>query len=93
MPTWRCPRRNACSTPASSTPLAAGGSLSVSVTGVAPLPAPGTVVAAVLNLTVTAPAGTGYWTVWPHTSARPEASNLNVDEQQALAGGAPCRTW
>ena len=71
-----------------STPLAAGGSLSVSVTGVAPLPAPGTVVAAVLNLTVTGPAGTGYWTVWPHTSARPEASNLNVDEQQALARNA-----
>ena len=62
------------------TALPAGGSLSVSVTGTAPLPAPGTVVAAVLNLTVTGPAGTGYWTVWPHTSPRPEASNLNVDE-------------
>ncbi len=70
------------------TPLAAGGSLSVAVTGVAPLPAPGTVVAAVLNLTVTGPAGTGYWTVWPHTSVRPEASNLNVDELQSLARNA-----
>ena len=71
-----------------STALPAGGSLSVSVTGTAPLPAPGTVVAAVLNLTVTGPAGTGYWTVWPHTSPRPEASNLNVDELQALARNA-----
>ena len=68
-----------------SAPLAPGGSLSVNITGAAPLPAPGTVVAAVLNLTVTGPAGTGYWTVWPHTSPRPEASNLNVDELQSLA--------
>ena len=69
-------------------PLAPGGSLSVSVTGAAPLPAAGTVTAAVLNLTVTAPFGAGYFTVWPHTSARPEASNLNIDELLSLAGGA-----
>ena len=69
-------------------PLGAGASVSVSVTGNAPLPVPGTVVAAVLNVTVTGPAGAGYWTVWPHTSARPEASNLNIDELQSLAGGA-----
>ena len=66
----------------------AGNSISVSVTGDAPLPAAGTVVAAVLNLTVVGPAGTGYWTVWPHTSPRPEASNLNIDELLSLAGGA-----
>ncbi|HYN33890.1 MAG TPA: peptidoglycan-binding protein [Ilumatobacteraceae bacterium] len=70
------------------TALAPGGSLSVSVTGAAPLPATGTVTAAVLNLTVTAPFGAGFFTVWPHTSARPEASNLNIDELQSLAGGA-----
>ena len=69
-------------------PLGAGGTLSVSVTGAAPLPAPGTVTAAVLNLTVVAPFGPGFWTAWPHTSARPEASNLNIDELQSLAGGA-----
>jgi peptidoglycan hydrolase-like protein with peptidoglycan-binding domain len=69
-------------------PMGAGGTLSVSVTGAAPLPAPGTVTAAVLNLTVAAPFGPGFWTVWPHTSARPEASNLNIDELQSLAGGA-----
>ena len=69
-------------------PLGPGGTLSVSVTGAAPLPAPGTVTAAVLNLTVVAPFGPGFWTVWPHTSARPEASNLNIDELQSLGGGA-----
>jgi peptidoglycan hydrolase-like protein with peptidoglycan-binding domain len=67
-------------------PMGAGGTISIPVTGDAPLPAPGTVVAAVLNLTVTEPAGNGYWTVWPHTSTRPEASNLNVDELRSLAG-------
>jgi peptidoglycan hydrolase-like protein with peptidoglycan-binding domain len=70
------------------TALPAGGTLSVSVTGAAPLPAAGTVTAAVLNLTVTAPFGPGFFTVWPHTSARPEASNLNIDELQSLSGGA-----
>ena len=68
--------------------LNAGNSISVAVTGFAPLPAAGTVVAAVLNVTVVGPAGTGYWTVWPHTSPRPEASNLNIDELLSLAGGA-----
>jgi len=70
------------------TALPPGGSLSVSVTGEAPLPAPGTVTAAVLNLTVTGPFGPGYFTVWPHTRTRPEASNLNIDELLSLAGGA-----
>ncbi len=69
-----------------STPVPAGGTISVAVSGAAPLPASGTVTAVVLNLTVTPPSGPGFWTVWPHTSARPEASNLNVDELQFLAG-------
>ena len=68
--------------------LPPGGVLSVAVTGAAPLPAPGTVTAAVLNLTVTGRPGVGYWTVWPHSSARPEVSNLNIDELQSLTGGA-----
>lgn len=66
--------------------LAAGGTLSFSVTGDAPLPAAGTVVAAVLNLTVVGPAAPGYWTVWPHASGRPEVSNINIDELQSLVG-------
>jgi peptidoglycan hydrolase-like protein with peptidoglycan-binding domain len=69
-------------------PLGAGQTLSVAVTGAAPLPAPGTVTAAVLNLTVTAPFGPGFFTMWPHSSPRPEASNLNIDELQSLGGGA-----
>ncbi len=67
-------------------PLPAGGTISVSVTGAVPLPPAGSVTAAVLNLTVTPPAAPGFWTVWPHTSPRPEASNLNVDELQSLFG-------
>ena len=70
------------------TPVPAGGTISVAVTGASPLPAPGTVTAVVLNLTVTPPSAPGFWTVWPHTSPRPEASNLNVDENQYLAGNA-----
>jgi hypothetical protein len=69
-----------------SLPVPANGTISVAITGAAPLPAPGTVTAAVLNLTVTPPAAPGFWTVWPHTSPRPEASNLNIDELQGLAG-------
>jgi len=66
--------------------LGAGGTMSFSVTGLAPLPAAGTVVAAVLNLTVVGPAAPGYWTVWPRASGRPEVSNINVDELQSLVG-------
>jgi hypothetical protein len=69
-----------------SSPVPAGGTISVGITGAAPLPATGTVTAAVLNLTVTPPAAPGFWTVWPHGAARPEASNLNVDELQSLFG-------
>jgi lipoprotein-anchoring transpeptidase ErfK/SrfK len=67
-------------------PVPADGTISVSVTGADPLPAPGSVTAVVLNVTVTPPSGPGFWTVWPHTSPRPEASNLNVDELQFLSG-------
>ncbi len=66
--------------------LNAGNTVSVNLTGDAPLPAAGTMVAAVLNLTVTGPASVGYWTVWPHASSRPEVSNINVDELQSLNG-------
>lgn len=69
-----------------STAVGAASTISVDVTGSAPLPAAGSVVAAVLNLTVTPPSAPGFWTVWPHTSPRPEASNLNIDEMQYLLG-------
>ncbi len=66
-----------------------GGSVrSVPITGAAPLPLPGQVTAAVLNVTVVGRAGAGYWTIWPHDGSRPNASNLNVDDQAALRGDA-----
>ena len=54
-----------------STPVLAGQTISVSVAGRSPLPAPGTITAAVLNLTVVPPSGPGFWTVWPHGNPRP----------------------
>jgi hypothetical protein len=69
-------------------PLGRGATTSVAVTGAAPLPAPGTVTAAVVNLTVVAPAGVGFFTVWPRGVARPTTSNLNIDEIRSLSGGA-----
>lgn len=63
-----------------------GGAVSVPVTGAAPMPSPGNVVAAVLNVTVVGPAGIGYWTVYPHDSGRPLAANLNIDEPAARYG-------
>lgn len=68
--------------------LGAGQTLTVAVTGSAPRPAPGGAVAAVLNVLVVGPAPAGYWTVWPSGQRRPEASNLNVDELQALSGAS-----
>ncbi len=69
-------------------PVASGTTVSVNVTGSAPLPATGTATAVVLNVTVLGPAGAGYWTVWPHDAPMPNASNLNIDEQASLQGAA-----
>lgn len=67
-------------------PVASGTTVSVNVTGSAPLPANGTATAVVLNVTVLGPAGVGYWTVWPHDAPMPNASNLNIDDQASLQG-------
>ncbi len=67
-------------------PLPAGATVSVRVAGVAPLPAAETARAAVLNITVVGAAGVGFWTVFPHGSPIPTASNLNVDERWSLLG-------
>lgn len=69
-------------------PLGRGATTSVTVSSGAPLPSPGSVTAAVLNLTVVAPAGVGFFTVWPRGVARPTTSNLNIDEIRSLSGGA-----
>ena len=64
------------------TRLAAGAVLELPVGGVGGVPADA--VAAVLNFTVTNPAGTGYVTVYPCGSPRPEASNLNYVAGQSV---------
>ena len=64
----------------------AGAIFPVAVTGAAPLPAAGTITAAVLNVTVVGPAQSGYWTVYPHGGAVPTASNINVDPVASFFG-------
>jgi lipoprotein-anchoring transpeptidase ErfK/SrfK len=66
--------------------LGPGGVATINVTGAAPLPAPGTTVAAVLNITVLGPAVAGFWTAFPHGAPRPLAASLYVDERAALLG-------
>ena len=67
--------------------VAAGQSVSVALTGAAPLPPVGTgLAAAVLNVTAIGPYGAGYWTVYPHDGALPDASNLNIDDRASLSG-------
>lgn len=93
----------AAATPSAFTPLAAPARLadtrasgavganvtiSVAVTGAAPLPAAGSIVAAVLNVTVVGPASAGYWTVYPSEATLPTASNINVDPVAAFSGSA-----
>jgi lipoprotein-anchoring transpeptidase ErfK/SrfK len=63
-----------------------GVTISVAVTGAPGLPATGSITAAVLNVTVVGPAGPGYWTVLPHGTALPTASNINVDPVAASSG-------
>ncbi len=70
-------------------PIGAGQTVSVALTGAAPRPAAGSgVMAAVLNITALGPSAPGYWTVFPHDGALPDASNLNIDERAALDGDA-----
>lgn len=66
--------------------LGPNGVVTIGVTGAAPLPGPGTTVAAVLNVTVVGPAGVGFWTVYPHGATRPLAASLYVDERTAMNG-------
>lgn len=66
--------------------VGAGVSVSVAVTGAAPLPATGSIVAAVLNVTVVGPASQGFWTVFPNGASRPTASTINVDAASSAAG-------
>jgi Protein of unknown function (DUF1501) len=58
------------------TPVGAGASIDIKVTGGAGVPASG-VNAVVLNVTVTEPTNAGYVTVWPSGEPLPKASSLN----------------
>lgn len=68
--------------------LGAGTSITLAVTGAAPLPAAGAARAVVLNVTVVGPAGEGFWTLYPTGTTMPTASSVNVDERWALLGDA-----
>src|SRR3954447_3521395 len=69
-------------------PFGAATSYEIAVTGGDKLPAKGTISAAVLNVTVVGPASTGFWTVYPHGTALPTASNINVDAASSSQGDA-----
>jgi hypothetical protein len=62
---------------ATTTPVAAGGSVTLAVVGQGGVPATG-VGAVVMNVTAAEATAPGYVTVWPAPATRPEASNLNV---------------
>jgi hypothetical protein len=79
--------------------LAAGSVLALRVTGVGTTKVPVDASAVVINVTVTAPTGDGYLTVWPCGSPQPLASNVNYRAGQTIpnlviakigAGGAIC---
>ena len=66
--------------------LQTGGVLVVPVMGDLPLPPPASMIAVVLNVTVVGPTAIGYWTLYPHDTTLPTASNLNVDASGAFFG-------
>jgi peptidoglycan hydrolase-like protein with peptidoglycan-binding domain len=69
-------------------PVPQGGVVNVRVAGAPGLPDVDVARVAVLNVTVVGPAGEGFWTVFPHGTDMPLASNVNVDERSSLLGGA-----
>jgi outer membrane protein assembly factor BamB len=67
----------------SASPVGAGASLDIQVTGAGLVPAGG-VSAAVLNVTVTNTTAASFLTVWPQGAPRPTASNLNWSAGQTV---------
>ena len=63
--------------------LAAGGSISLQVTGTAGVPS-SSVSAVAVNVTAVGPSASGYVTVWPSGTTRPNASNLNFSPGQNI---------
>ena len=66
----------------------AGGTRAIMLTGPIGVLFNASVSAAVVNVTVVGPAKPGYWTLWPSGQARPNASQLNIDDYIATFGGA-----
>ena len=66
----------------------AGGTRTVMLTGPIGVLFNASVTAAVVNVTVVGPAAPGYWTLWPTSQSRPNASQLNVDDYISTYGGA-----
>jgi lipoprotein-anchoring transpeptidase ErfK/SrfK len=66
----------------------ADGTRSIMLTGPIGILFNASVTAAVVNVTVVGPAKPGYWTLWPSGQARPNASQLNIDDYIATFGGA-----
>ena len=66
----------------------AGGTRAIMLTGPIGVLFDASVSAAVVNVTVVGPAKPGYWTLWPSGQARPNASQLNIDDYIATFGGA-----
>ena len=66
----------------------AGGIRTILLTGPIGVLFTASVTAAVVNVTVVGPAAPGYWTLWPTGQARPNASQLNVDDYISTYGGA-----
>ncbi|MFC1417875.1 right-handed parallel beta-helix repeat-containing protein [Streptacidiphilus cavernicola] len=65
------------------TPVPAGGTVSLKVTGVGGVPA-SNVTAVVLNVTATGPTASTYVSVYPAGQSRPTVSNLNLSAGQTL---------
>lgn len=66
----------------------AGGTRTIMLTGPIGVLFNASVTAAVVNVTVVGPAAPGYWTLWPTGQARPNASQLNVDDYISTYGGS-----
>ncbi len=67
----------------STTPVAAGATLNLTVTGSNGVPASG-VTAVVLNVTVTSPTKSGFLTVFPNGQTQPTVSNLNFTAGETI---------
>jgi hypothetical protein len=86
--TWVTPKRlldtrTGTGVGGSAKPVAANGTVRLKVASLGSVPASG-VTAVVLNVTVTAPTGGGYVTVYPGGSALPNASNLNFSAGETV---------